>query len=191
MNIFGIEIAGFVSLTVSAGLVSVIAGWGLQTFVAYLDRRRRANFLLLQLSVMFQAYSSERHRAYAQHKYHEDTGGHAGKPIGSLAELPTFPDMPDVWPLIDTKLSDRVLQFNILVAQRSTTAGYYLDTVGELNFDQILLDHLEMGYKAIILSQDLRYSAGLMQFEEHRTLAEAFPPLLHKARSKNITFEHP
>ena len=147
-------------------LVTVFLGSGAAVAITnwYIEHRREerrrtdeTEFLAVKLAIEFEGYAIECAERVSDHKTAEDSGGHAGKRIGSLPEAPQLPK-GDAYKFFDRNLLDDIYQFpqDCLMADRA--AIFWWNVVGDEDCCTQAYEKntIRMGVKASEIAKEIR-----------------------------------
>lgn len=169
---FSDQIWQFVTLAASAGILSALVTAGLSGIGRYYDRRSKARYLALRISVSLEHYADDMVRRLYADANSKSSGGQVGEELIYLPEIPDYPADDQAWPILDSSLATRALflQLSILSNNRHLKDTYEL--IDEDGQPFALERAAEMARDSAILARDLRYKYELSLAETTNDLLE-------------------
>jgi hypothetical protein len=154
-----------------AGVVSALFSVGVRELFEWLERKRRARYLALRLSLVLEDYYHAcTGRVYDIENYHSSEGD-IGRNDAGLPDLADYPADPVAWMYLNNSIADEVL--SLPAAIRAIDEGIHFD----INLDrqpdgpdpELTLEPLyEMAFRSIELARRVRLTHGLSETNRTR-----------------------
>lgn len=104
-----------------AGIISAFVNGGIKEFLEHRERKRKARFLALQISLILENY----YHACAERLYDIEnfrgSNGHGGSNEVGLPDIADYPSDPSSWLYLKSEIADEVLSFPSVI--RSVNSG--------------------------------------------------------------------
>jgi hypothetical protein len=165
-----LQVGGFAGVV--SALFAALFGGGVKEFFEWHERKRKARYLALKLSLVLEDYYYAcRDRIYSINNY-SGSNGNAGSNDVGLPKISTYPEDPVAWIYIDQAIADEVLSLpaSIQLIDEGISFNAYMDHVPDGTDPVWTLEPLyEMAFRSIDLARRIRLKNGLPELDRTRT----------------------
>lgn len=149
-----------------AGVISALIGGGVKEFFEWQERKRKARYLALRLSLIFEEYYHAcADQIYDIESFHS-SGGNAGSNDVGLPKLADYPLDANAWIYLDESVADHVLSMpaSIRAIDEAIIFNANLDFQPDGPDPECTLEPLfEMAFRSIRLARRIRSTHGLSE----------------------------